>query len=162
MPSLNPLSSALASAIGDAFAGGELDFSSFDFGALARDDGSFSVEMPAPNPHCHPLTISTENGEITVGFDSYHAHLGMFGEQSEGETVQEALVLIGRIIGEASIVYSLWCGEQCKGSWLDAPEAPVSFQDHFFRQAPCDILQVRSWCGTFDRDVPVLQEFAGG
>lgn len=162
MPSLNALSSALISSLGDAFLDSDLDLSAFDFSAMAANDGSFSVEVPAPNPHCHPLTLSTENGEITVGFDSYHTHLGMFGEQSEADTIQEALALIGRILGEESIAYSLWCGEQCKGSWLDAPDAPVRFQDHFFRQAPGDILQVRSWRGTFDREVPVLQEYTGG
>ena len=123
-------------------------------GEADDDGGVLLVEVPSPPSAAekHPLRISTEDDEITVGFDYYHTHLNPYTKDEEAERFREALSFIHDLVSENICVASWWSGEDWRGSTtVDTRSLPVA--PSWAQSA--ERLRVRSWCGTHDRDEPV-------
>lgn len=115
------------------------------------DGGVLVVEVPPP-PEAkvnYGLVITTDNDEVTVGFDHYHSHFDWpvrFDEPTE-PTINP-MAFIAAILAEQIAVASWWEGETWVGSaMLSSGEEPEKF-------APprAITVRVRSWKGTLNRD----------
>ena len=127
--------------------------------ALARaepadDGGSFlALEVAPPkqaNVEYPPLMIQTEDRQITVGFDYFHAHFAQWAGDGAHAGIQAALHFVRKMVEERIAVVSWWLDEQCcGGAFLEAgaaPEAP-SWSTRYNQ------IRVRSWRGTFNADI---------
>ncbi|MCW0436079.1 hypothetical protein [Xanthomonas sacchari] len=106
-----------------------------------------AVLVPAP-PEAqtpHGLCITTENAEITIGFDHYHAHLGVISPMPN-QIEPDALSFIEQIVGEQVAVVSWWEGER----WLDSsqllPNERLS-QPEWLVHLGEGLPRIRSWKG---------------
>lgn len=128
--------------------------------ALARneqaEDGTtyLVVEVPPPpEAHVeHGLVIDTSNGEITVGFDCYHAQFDRWTGDSKYFGTQSALDFVERIMSERIAVASWWLNDRWRGSaQLEAgasPETPTWISPGTFNR-----IRVRSWKGALNADI---------
>ena len=121
--------------------------------ALDRDGkptGFLLGELAAPNARASaPLWITTEDDEITVGFDAFHTHFAACdGSTSEEQSFTGAISLARDIIAERALVASWWLEEEWSGSQLVEvgyfPERP----QYVAGEA---IARVRSWTGLRDK-----------
>ncbi len=121
---------------------------------LPPSDGDHAylyVEVPSPESAdlAHPLYITTENSEVTVGIDYYHSHFDEFEEQSRDSESPDALNFIDGVISEEICLCSWWDDDQWRGSSqcriAESPEA-------LGISGPFNKLRIRSWRGSYDRD----------
>jgi hypothetical protein len=124
----------------------------------AADDGSAYdvLELQAPpGAHVeHGLFVSTENEEITVGFDVYHSHFDSWVDEANPGYGLGALEFINNLLAEKVAVLSWWTGETWAGSsQLAAGESPKLPS---WAGAPkVDRVRVRSWNGSLNADIEV-------
>ncbi len=122
--------------------------------ALARADdedaGAYMVEVESPNENASAsLWISTQDEEITVGFDAFHSHFETWHFESEVVAFSEALALAKDIVTEKQVVASWWKDEKWSGSQLIARGEEVNRSE----RTPADTcLRIRSWTGKYDRE----------
>lgn len=103
--------------------------------------GFLEAEMVAPDQSTAvPLRITTDDDEVTVSFDAFHAHFG--SEDSEEESFAKAIVLVRNIMTERVSVASWWKDEKWVGSRL--VEAGVSAERPPYVDSTA-ALRVRSW-----------------
>jgi hypothetical protein len=109
---------------------------------------SLVVNVPAPleSSATYGLCITTEQEEITVGFDHYHAHYGTF--EPSGDPVEpDALSFIEGLLSDRIAVVSWWQGERWLGSTQLADGEPLKPPGP--SEIPSDAqARVRSWWGT--------------
>jgi len=113
-----------------------------------EDTFVLEVKIPRPiNDGVPFLALDTCDDEVTVSFDSYHAHFSDFGNE---KSFDDALNFINKIISEkyAMVSYSRgtnWCGSELIASCnlpQDNSEYPYA-----------DTLVIRSWNGSFDQEI---------
>lgn len=114
-----------------------------------RPVGFLIAKIEAPNRNVNaPLSISTEDDEITIGFDAFHAHFGAEeSTDSNAESFTKALSLVREIMAERVLVVSWWLD----GKWAGSQVANVGVSPT--RPAYVDAkaaLRVRSWTGQKD------------
>jgi len=133
-----------------------------DWRSLARigtgDNGErcVIVEVPPPSEANveHGLIIEHSTGEITVGFDCYHAHFAHWEGEDDLSGAEGALDFIRKLVSERLVILSWWDGDRwCGSAQLEAdvpPEAP-----EWAIPGSYDRIRVRSWSGALnvDRDV---------
>lgn len=117
------------------------------------DDGTpFQVlEVPAPvgSDAAAGLLVSTDSGEITVGFDVYHARFGDWSGDAG------ALHLIRRIVMERVAVVSWWSGGRwCGSETLETGRQPG--MPSWAADQGVDRIRVRSWRGALNADLDFL------
>ncbi len=108
------------------------------------------TELESPNEDVTAdLWISTEEDEVTIGFDAMHDHFGRENYSSEEESFREAVSLARAFVDERVLVASWWIGEKWAGSRLIEPGQKPEPSD---RIAKGSRLRIRSWTGRFDHD----------
>ena len=127
--------------------------------SLARagkaEDGSefLVIDVVAP-PQAnveYGLSVDTAGGEVTVGFDYYHAHFDQWVGDGENIGTRAAVAFIRQIVSEEVAVASWWKGAEWKGS-ITVPAGALpekSWTTDF------DRIRVRSWRGTLNADLSV-------
>jgi hypothetical protein len=141
-------SSAVAEAIFAAFP---------EWRALARvqqaaDGSSFLVVEVTPPPAARAergLIVHTANGEVTVGFDHYHAHFDRGVADGEPFGLQAALELARQILEERVAIASWWFDDEWQSSSQIAAGSSPSPPSGSSRS---NRVRVRSWRGTFNLD----------
>lgn len=116
------------------------------------DEGSLVVQVSPPQPRDikWPLHISTDGDEVTVGFDIYHRHFSRYAHDEEAESFAEALAFIADLLAERVAVISWWNGDEWRGASTFVPGAEDGTPS-WARNATT--ARVRSWGGTYDRDI---------
>jgi len=101
------------------------------------------VEVPSPADPNERMWISTDDGEISVGFGSrgWHAHYGEFIEMTEEAATEAALEEIHDIVGERAVVASRFRDGGFVDSTLLLSDSPVDTRG-------ADFVEVISWKGT--------------
>ena len=118
------------------------------YAEVLPDEGgtqSSELEITVPQPCSERvLHISTREGEITISYGMWHAHIGSFLGISDAEAIEDALATIHRIIAEQNVVKVVYRDGKWAASSLEevsnavAPEAGAT-------------TTLYSWCGTYDR-----------
>lgn len=114
----------------------------------------FLVVEVTPPPEAsveYGLTIDTAGGQVTVGFDYYHAHFDAWVGDGESFGTKAALEFIQQIVSEEVAVASWWKGEEWKGSTqvLAGEKPKMTWMADF------DRIRVRSWMGGLNADFSV-------
>lgn len=122
------------------------------------DDGKpyLVIEVPAPAEACveYGLIIDTSNDEVIVGFDCYHSHYDEWVGDGEHFGTQAALEFVRQILSERVAVVSWWQGETwCGSAQLEAGQPIESIS--FPASREFNLIRVRSWHGSLNRDVVV-------
>jgi hypothetical protein len=106
------------------------------------------AEISAPNPDAaSPLWITTEDDEITIGFDAYHQHFGPWAEENELVNFKDSLLTIARIKEDEYVVASWWLDGKWAGSMLADIGQQIDRPNFVSESAR---LQIRSWTGKKD------------
>jgi hypothetical protein len=106
------------------------------------------AEIPAPNTNAaSPLWITTEDDEITIGFDAYHQHFGPWAEENESVNFEDSLLTIERIRNDELVVASWWLDGKWTGSILADFTQQIDRPNFVSESA---MLQIRSWTGKKD------------
>ncbi|HEX2592667.1 MAG TPA: hypothetical protein VHL34_14290 [Rhizomicrobium sp.] len=103
------------------------------------------VFPPQESRAAHPLHIDTENGEITIGFDFYHAHW----EWPSSDDHRNPVRYLSDLLDEKIVVASFWRGDEWKGSTM----VDAGVTDIPAVSAAAELLRLRSWRGTFSSDL---------
>ena len=119
------------------------------------DEGALLVEISPPETAVRrelrgPLRISTDEQQITVGFDVYHTHFNRYAAELEAEAFADALAFLEDLLAERIAVASWWDCDEWRGSTTVATGAELSTPE-WARAAKA--VRVRSWRGTYDQDV---------
>jgi len=118
-----------------------------------------TVIPPESSKAEHPLIIDTDDDEVTIGFDSYHAH---FHWPDFDEEYGNPLRFIDDVVGERLVVVSIWSGEDwALSTTLDAAKSV----DEISRiPQSATIAKLRSWTGRYSRDesLPLRSDRIGG
>jgi hypothetical protein len=105
--------------------------------------GAMEVTIEQPGTDRAPR-IRTDGGEITIGFDMWHTHVGKFMGISDSEAIELALADIRSIIAEESVIAVVHRNGKWAGSSLeDACDAVTA--------TPGATTNVYSWRRTHDR-----------
>lgn len=118
-------------------------------GADGTDYLEMEIGAPPESGVDHGLTITTENGEVTIGFDYYHGHF--FGQVGDGVRVgaDYAIHLVSEIVNERIPVISWWQdGALVAFSTIESGKALMD--DSLV--GPYDKIRVRSWKGNLNAD----------
>ncbi len=106
-----------------------------------RAASSISSKIPAPGATTTPpLWVTTDDDEVTVSFDAFHAHFG--GAETEDEAFAKAVALIHDIMAARLSVASWWKDEKCQGSRLVEAGADAKRPEFV---DPAAALKVQSW-----------------
>ena len=121
-----------------------------DWRPYAKNDPDFEdcllVQVPAPGGRGLDLTICTNpSGNVVVVFARWHAQFG-WADQTPQETFDEASNLVEAILAEEVAGAVTMDGEVWKQSRILPTE-------HIGALTSTDASYVRSWLGTFDRDL---------
>jgi hypothetical protein len=111
------------------------------------------VEVPRPvGDGQHGLFITTSEWEIAVGFgENFHTRFGVNGEDDADDFRRRAIEFIRDFVAERLVLVTAHEGELWLGAWIERPGQhklpPADL-------APGESLRIRSWRGTFDRELP--------
>jgi hypothetical protein len=127
-----------------------IEFAKFG-NASGADLDYLVVEVPSPASAdlARPLLIYTVGGEVSVGFDYYHAH---YFDQTMFPANSDVFAFIAKILSEEIAIGSGWDRDIWRGSWpIERGEDPI-FTTPLH---PMTRIRVRSWRGNFDQDFAV-------
>jgi hypothetical protein len=118
--------------------------------AAGKPTGFLIAEVPSPNPlAAAPLWVTTEDDEITVGFDAFHTHFAAWDESTtEVQSFAGALALAHDITAERVLVASWWLEVKWSGSQLVEPGFSPERPKYVVDSAAA---RVRSWTGKLDQ-----------
>ncbi len=117
-------------------------------GASQSGGGSLLVEFsPPPTREHHQLWVSTDGGEVTIGFGMFHTHFDWPSYEDDGEYWEDPLDFLRKLM-EDNVLIEDWTRE---GKWSGSstlvrgedPDTEGMESDH--------IVYVRSWSGKLDR-----------
>jgi hypothetical protein len=106
-----------------------------------------TVPPPESSQAEYPLTIDTDNDEVTVGFDKYHSHF--YWPESDDE-YENPLRFIEGILEERTVVVSIWSGE--KWALSTTLDASKGVEDVGHIPDAATVAKLRSWTGKYSRD----------
>jgi hypothetical protein len=119
------------------------------------EDNYLVIEVPPPEEAAadHPLTITTSNNEVTVGFDNSHSHFGgWWSDKHASYVVNEAMPFIASLLAESLAAVSWWLGDDWRGSmFVTGGQSPE--RSEF--QSDASRVRIRSWRGTHNADYTV-------
>lgn len=106
----------------------------------------FEAKIPSPGGGAF-LELETFNEEVTIYFDSYHAHFDNFGES---EAYDDALVFFQKIVANEYAVVSYWRDSQWSGSQLvPISELPTGNEEYPY----ANLIRICSWFGNYDNEI---------
>ena len=107
---------------------------------------AFEVKIPSPASHTkRTLILETFNAEITVYFDSYHAH---FSEIDGIDPFDNASAFLQKDLSNQYAVVSYWRDEQwCGSAMLAVTSLPLDNADYPYANS----IKIRSWLGDYDK-----------
>jgi len=117
------------------------------------EDGTGYLQLEIPAPACASvvsgLTITTDNAEVTIGFDYYHAHF--FEQVGNGEHfgTNYAFYFLSQLLSENISVVSWWLGADWVG--FSTIEDGKPLMDNSLIGA-YDRVRIRSWKGNLNAD----------
>jgi hypothetical protein len=116
------------------------------------DDGDqylvVEVTPPVEANVDHPLLITTNDEEVTIGLDYYHCHFSDF--TGSGDPALDGLAFLRAVVSDDVAVVSWWNGETWVGSSLLKRDNELNPMPH---NPPFDCVRIRSWRGTRNRDL---------
>ncbi len=125
----------------------------------ATGEGYLVVKVPDPagSRLAHPLTVWTDNGEVTIGMDWDHSHFVWPTDREDlASDITDPIGALHLLINEERAVLAQFAGDTWKGSCLLSREDCVAGR---YRErpsedwlSPVDRFRVRSWRGTLDAD----------
>ncbi|WP_213998159.1 hypothetical protein [Arsukibacterium sp.] len=118
-------------------------------GAVNRDGAViFEAKIPFPGSKRDAfLTLATDNQEVTVYLDSYHAHFDDFGENNSNS---DALVFVQKIISNEYVVVSYWRDSQ----WCGSEHVPINALPTGNEEYPyANLVKMYSWLGNYDNEI---------
>jgi hypothetical protein len=147
--------------------------------------GTLLIELDPPSKNVEVgLWISTDDEEVTVGFDYYHGHFDPWIGASESLSFDKACEFIVRILADQALAVSWWIDDVLAGGkWVNPGDdfrpnlehqienfnkimddmltgdtwvnPGDDFRPHFLHQIEFNKIRVRSWSGAHDRDIKV-------
>ena len=108
----------------------------------------FAVKIPCPNGKGNAvLELDTFNDEVTVYFDSYHAHFDNFGKN---DAYEGAVVLVQKIISNEYVIVSYWRDSQwCGSEFIAVSNAPMGNEEYPY----ANLVKIISWFGNYDNEI---------
>jgi hypothetical protein len=119
------------------------------YGRVVADKTGDVLEVHVPQPEGDSaLHISTWDGEITIGFDMWHTHIGPYLGLDVSESIADAISTLESFVAEETVV---------KVEYKDGAWARSRLDD---RKAPSELrrgltTKFLSWRHTFDRVVEI-------
>jgi hypothetical protein len=110
------------------------------------------VEVPHPvNGSDNGLYITTSEWEISVGFgESFHTRFGAAGEESKDNFHDTAMEFLEGFVAERIVLAVASQNKEWLGAWkIDLTHE--SLDD--VSAEPGEVVRIRSWRGTYDREV---------
>jgi hypothetical protein len=110
------------------------------------------VEVPRPiDGSHHGLFITTSEWEISVGFgESFHTRFGAAGEGPTDNFYDKAMAFLEGFVAERIVLAVAYEDREWLGAWpIDLNSA--SLQE--VNPGPGEVVKIRSWRGTHDREV---------
>jgi hypothetical protein len=119
--------------------------------ALIEPDGSLVVKVspPAESDIAHPLLITTDGDEVTIGLDHYHSHF-YWPDDDQPSPFVDSLMFIATILSDEVAVVSCWKEGRWIGSTCIGPFDEVANARYAGSHA-----RVRSWSGSRKRDFDI-------
>jgi len=110
------------------------------------------VEVPRPaGDSRHGLFITTSEWEVSVGFgENFHTRFGVSGQDEDGDFHSRALAFIRDFVEERLVLVTAFEEDQWLGAWtvrIDGDSLPEQEREEGV------VLRIRSWKGTWDRDL---------
>ncbi len=130
-----------------------------EWGLLAEEEddknatrGSLVIKIESPNPEVeNPLCIYTDNDEVTIVFDTYHQHFGMWDREISEDNFCEAIMHAEDILSDNIHAVSWydantkeWAGSSCVERDKEADRSFLKVK------GPVDEVR-RSWTGKYDQ-----------
>ncbi len=110
------------------------------------------VEVSRPmDPSGNGLFITTSEWEVSVGFgENFHTRFGVVGDEGGDHFLDRALAFIRDFVAERLAVATASENDEWLGAWIVpiGPDGPEPLDTE-----PGVSVRVRSWLGTWDRDV---------
>lgn len=104
------------------------------------------IRLHPPQADLPELEISSENEEVTLFYDRWHAHFGFWGDQPDEAGFQEALDSLDEILQERVAITVAMVADEWRGSHTWRPGEPLP-------EPPLGgMVYIRSWRGTFNRE----------
>ena len=110
------------------------------------DEGALVVEIPSPASSKRGLIIATDENEISLGFDNWHAHVGD-EETNEAQKFELATQLVHDFFHERVMVAAKFKDKQFVGAKLLRSDEPLEAEPP---AEPGERMFVRSFRGTHD------------
>jgi hypothetical protein len=111
--------------------------------ATKLDEGMFEVFVPQAGTD-RQLWVSTQDNELTIGFDHWHEHLGAFLGLSDADAIEQTMEGVRSIVQEDLVVLISFRGGKWVKSTKRKPFEPLVIE-------PGGTTHVYSWRGTHDR-----------
>jgi hypothetical protein len=111
-----------------------------------------SIALQNPSQHDHPLTIFTDNEEITIMFGETHSHISDYGnDKREEDLIEDAVIAIVRLVTGIDETYSAWTDDRCLGGGMIYPNAKDEDIGSMFRKATR--IRVTGWGVNQNREI---------
>lgn len=111
------------------------------------------VEVPRPGGDGrNGLFITTSEWEVSVGFgENFHTRFGVSGQNEAEDFHGRAIAFIRDFVDERLVLVTAFESDQWLGAWTERTTADgVPDQE----REDGVVLRIRSWKGTWDRDLP--------
>jgi len=119
---------------------------------VTENSGNIAIEIKVPQDSTKRfLYLATTDGEITIGFDQWHTHVGPFLGISLEESVATALNMIEDFLREETVVLILERNGVRIESGLHYRAAPSS-------RVPDATTKVFSWKRTYDETIEAVSK----
>ena len=119
-------------------------------------DEALFVEVPAPSNDEINLWLSTQDGQITVGFGKYyHTHFVTYPPSNDATVFTRALQFVTDFLNEKMVLAVAMSGAQPGVSWTVQTGGEITYPDLHGTQLRHDRIGVFSWQSTHDREIAV-------
>lgn len=125
---------------------------------LMGDDskGALFVEVPAPSNDEINLWLSTQDGQITVGFgEYYHTHFATYPPNKDAVVFARALQFVTDFLTEQMVLAVALSGTRTGASWTVRAEDELRFTELHGTLLSHDRIRLLSWHSTHDREIAV-------
>ena len=111
-----------------------------------------AITLANPSQPDHPLTIFTDNKEITVMFGETHSHISDYdNDKREEDLVEDAILATVRLVTGIDETYSAWKEDRCLGGGMIYPNTKDEDIGRMFRKA--DRIKVTGWGVNQNREI---------
>jgi len=113
------------------------------------DAGSLLVEYsPEPIRELCQLRISTDRGEVTIGFGRFHSHFD-WPRPDDDEWWEDPLAFLADLIEERTLIQDWTKG----GKWSGSSTLERGAEPDLTDMGQDNLVHVRSWTGSWDRTI---------